>query len=204
MFIKLKDNSPMPSCAIWLGDSLIKPAEDSGGKIYDISVPSLFTLNENEIYSNWNPERWRRCDKLKECINLDFSEYTGQDISSLFAEDWGKASEVRFVGSINNSIDFRDAGDGSLLDFTCGNNYMIDNISGRKYTNDSGEQTNFDDEEFEINLKTFYTNSLQIWKNDVLVFDAHVTDDNRFIDNITGTDVPNSQNYQFKKFLDEE
>lgn len=47
MFIKLKDNSPVPSCAIWLGNSLLKPAEEGGAQIYKYEYDETFTRKDN-------------------------------------------------------------------------------------------------------------------------------------------------------------
>lgn len=80
--------------------------------------------------------------------------------------------------------------DGDLFDITCGNNYIINNLTQERQEGDV--QTNIADVSIKLRLPFAYTNSLQIWQGEELVFDASVSDDLKFIDNLTGTAIENS------------
>lgn len=81
--------------------------------------------------------------------------------------------------------------DGDLFDITCGNNYIINNLTQERQEGDV--QTNIADVSIKLRLPFAYTNSLQIWQGEELVFDASVSDDLKFIDNLTGTAIENSE-----------
>ena len=81
--------------------------------------------------------------------------------------------------------------DGDLFDITCGNNYIINNLTQERQEGDV--QTNIADVPIKLRLPFAYTNSLQIWQGEELVFDASVSDDLKFIDNLTGTAIENSE-----------
>lgn len=57
-------------------------------------------------------------------------------------------------------------------------------------------QTNIADVAIKLMLSFAYTNSLQIWQGEELVFDASVSDDLKFINNLTGTAIEGS-NFMF-------
>ena len=80
--------------------------------------------------------------------------------------------------------------DGDLFDITCGNNYIINNLTQERQEGDV--QTNIADVPIKLRLPFAYTNSLQIWQGEELVFDASVSDDLKFIDNLTGAEIVNS------------
>lgn len=80
--------------------------------------------------------------------------------------------------------------DGDLFDITCGNNYIINNLTQERQ--DGYVQTNIADVYIKLMLSFAYTNSLQIWQGEELVFDASVSDDLKFMNNLTGTAIENS------------
>lgn len=80
--------------------------------------------------------------------------------------------------------------DGDLFDITCGNNYIINNLTQERQ--DGDVQTNIADISIKLRLPFAYTNSLQIWQGEELVFDASVSDDLKFINNLTGAEIVNS------------
>lgn len=80
--------------------------------------------------------------------------------------------------------------DGDLFDITCGNNYIINNLTQERQEGDV--QTNIADVSIKLRLHFAYTNSLQIWQGEELVFDASVSDDLKFMNNLTGTAIENS------------
>lgn len=84
--------------------------------------------------------------------------------------------------------------DGDLFDITCGNNYIINNLTQERQEGDV--QTNIADVAIKLMLSFAYTNSLQIWQGEELVFDASVSDDLKFINNLTGTAIEGS-NFMF-------
>lgn len=84
--------------------------------------------------------------------------------------------------------------DGDLFDITCGNNYIINNLTQERQEGDV--QTNIADVAIKLMLSFAYTNSLQIWQGEELVFDASVSDDLKFMNNLTGTAIEGS-NFMF-------
>lgn len=84
--------------------------------------------------------------------------------------------------------------DGDEFDITCGNNYVLNNLTGENVT--QAEQSNILAHTIKLNLGFAYTGSLQIWQGDELVYDVYVSGGNKLIDRITGNEITDD-NFQF-------
>lgn len=89
---------------------------------------------------------------------------------------------------------FSPTKDGDEFDITCGNNYVLNNLTGENVT--QAEQSNISAHTIKLNLGFAYTGSLQIWQGDELVYDVYVSGGNKLIDRITGNEITDD-NFQF-------
>lgn len=89
---------------------------------------------------------------------------------------------------------FSPTKDGDEFDITCGNNYVLNNLTGEDVT--QAVQSNISARTIKLNLGFAYTGSLQIWQGDELVYDVYVSGDNKLIDRITGNEITDD-NFQF-------
>lgn len=101
MFIKLKDNSPVPSCAIWLGNSLVKPAEEGGAQIYKCEYDETFTRKDNtfKFYLDYAYYKYKR-------VKLYVKNFKGESIT--LGWEYGKTDgtdQAVIVGKWDTTIE---------------------------------------------------------------------------------------------------
>ena len=113
MFIKLKENSPVPSCAIWLGNSLVKKPTLSN-KVMKFTIVSGGTWEKKGISA------YTADNRLIEPIKKDATGWTyDEEVEYFNSSEWG------FYHSGTNLLTFE--GFPKAVKFKSGANFFYDN-----------------------------------------------------------------------------